>query len=142
MKNVARMLTLILPLALTSVGSPLQKAQVAADAKWLVHLDVDKLRSTAVGDYVISQVLDAKLGGLTRQFDFDLDWKKVHSLTAYGTGYQSESSFNGVLLIETELDLQKGLDAAIEKTSQENNHKPASIQKTQEGDGGARVCWH
>jgi hypothetical protein len=134
MKHLARILPLILPLALTSVGSPLQKEQVAADAKWLVHLDVDKLRSTAIGDYVIHQVLDAKLGALTRQFDFDLDWKKVRSLTAYGTGFQSESSFNGVLLINTELDLQKALDAAIGKASPENNNKSAPIQKTQEAD--------
>jgi len=134
MKNAARILTVILPLALTAVGSPLQKEQVAADAKWLVHLDVDKLRSTALGDYVINQVLDAKLKGLTRQFDFDLDWKKVHSLTAYGTGYRSESSFNGVLLIKSDLDLQKVLDAAVEKTSPEDNSKSDRIQRTQEGD--------
>ena len=134
MKNVALVLTLILPLALSSIGSPLQKEQVAADAKWVVHLDVDKLRSTAVGDYIINHVLDAKLGSLTRQFDFDLDWKKVHSLTAFGTGYQSKSSFNGVLLINTELDLQKVLDATIEKASQEKDNKSAPIQKTQEGD--------
>jgi hypothetical protein len=134
MKNVAQILALILPLALTSTGSPLQKEQVAADAKWVVHLDVDKLRSTAVGDYVINHVLDAKMGALARQFDFDLDWKKVRSLTAYGSGYQSEPSFNGVLLINTELDLQKALDAAIEKTSQENNNKSTPIEKTQEGD--------
>jgi len=134
MKNLARILTLVLALAATAVGSPLQKEQVAADAKWLVHLDVDKLRSTAIGDYVINQVLDSKLGPLTRQFDFELDWKKVRSLTAYGTGFQSESSFNGVLLVNTELDLQKALDAAIEKTSQDTNNKSASIQKTLEGD--------
>src|SRR5438045_962599 len=98
MKIVLPILTLILPLALSSVASPLQKEHVAADAKWLVHLDVDKLRSTAVGDYVINQVLGPKLGDLTRQFDFDLDWTKIRSLTAYGTGTQSESRFDGVLL--------------------------------------------
>ena len=41
MKIVLPILTLILPLALSSVASPLQKEHVAADAKWLVHLDVD-----------------------------------------------------------------------------------------------------
>src|SRR5437879_402897 len=119
MKNVAHILSLILPLAVTCAASPLQKKQVAADAKWLVHLDVDKLRSTKVGDYLINQVLEPKLGSLTRQFDFDLDWKKVGSLTAYGTELQSKSDFDGVLLIKTELDLQKPLDAAIEKASLE-----------------------
>jgi len=87
-----------------------------------------------VGDYIINQVLNSKLGPLTRQFGFDLDWSKVRSLTAYGAGYEPKSSFKGVLLIKTELDLQKSLDAAVEKTSQENDKRPAAIQKTQEGD--------
>lgn len=133
MKYVGQILTLILPLALTSAGSPIQKEQIAADAKWLVHLDVDKLRSTTVGDYVIKQVLNTKLGALTRQFDFDLDWNKVNSLTAYGSAFQSKSSFDGVVLIKTELDLRKPLDAAIEQTLQENGNKRPPIQKTQEG---------
>src|SRR5579862_9035749 len=134
MKYLALILSSILPMSSVVVGSPLQKEQVGADAKWLVHLDVDKLRSTAIGDYVINQLLEPKLGPLTHQFNFELDWKKVRSLTAYGTGFQSESSFNGVLLINSELDLQKPLDAAIEKTSQESTNKSAAIQKTQEGD--------
>jgi hypothetical protein len=133
MKNVAQILMLILPLGLTSLGGPLQKEQVAADAKWLVHLDVDRLRSTKVGDYIINQVLEPKLGSLTRQFDFNLDWKKVRALTAYGTSFQSKSSFDGVLLIKTELDLQGVLDNAIEKASRADKHS-VPIEKTQEGD--------
>lgn len=134
MKNIARILMLILSVALTSSAGPLQKQQVGADAKWLVHLDVDRLRSTKVGDFLINQVLAAKLGALTRQFEFDLDWQKVHALTAYGTSYQSKSGFDGVLLIKADLDLQSALDAAIEKSAQESKTKSAPIEKTQEGD--------
>jgi hypothetical protein len=134
MKDAARIIILILPLALNAMSSPLQKEQVTADAKWVLHLDVDALRSTSLGDFVINQVLAAKLGSLTREFDFDLDWKKVASLTAYGTGYESEPGVNGVLLVNTVLDLQKVLDDAIAKTAQETNNKSASIQKTSNGE--------
>ena len=77
MKTVAQILALILPLAATCVAGPLQKEQVAADAKWLVHLDFDKLRSTTVGDYVIQRVLGPKVDEVKRQLEFDLDWKPI-----------------------------------------------------------------
>src|SRR5579863_7552381 len=87
MNILVRTLT-IMAVATTAMATPLKKEQVDADAKWVVHLDVDKLRSTAVGDYILKKVLDAKLTEMTRQFDFDLDWSKVNALTAYGTGVQ------------------------------------------------------
>jgi hypothetical protein len=134
MNTLVRILTVIaLGATATAMATPLTKKQVAADAKWVVHLDVDKLRSTAVGDYVIKQVLAAKLGDLTRQFDFDLDWNKVNSLTAYGTGLQSKHIFEGVVLLKTDLDLSKPLDSAVEKDSQGDDHKPRTLQKSQEG---------
>jgi len=123
----------IIAVATTAMATPLKKEQVGADAKWVVHLDVDKLRSTAVGDYIIKQVLGAKLTEMTRQFDFDLDWSKVNALTAYGTGAQSKHSFEGIVLIETDLDLSKPLDSAIEKSSTGDGHKPAVLHKSQEG---------
>ncbi len=133
MNSLARIMTFIVALATTCMASPLKKEQVAADAKWLVQLDVDKLRSSTVGDYVIKQVLGAKLDSLTHQFDFDLDWNKVSSLTAYGTGFQSPRSFDGIVLIKTDLDLRRPLDSAIEKASSEDGHKGVSLRKTQDG---------
>ena len=133
MKHFAQILALILSWAATAVASPLQKEQVAADAKWLVHIDVDKLRSTTVGAYVIKQVLETKLEALKTQFDLDVDLNKISSLTAYGSGYQAKPNFDGVVLINTGLDLQKALDAAIEKMSEGSSNTPAAIQKTQEG---------
>jgi len=133
MKNIGSKLTLFLTLGATCVGSPLKKEEVAADAKWLMHVDVDKLRTTKVGEYLMQQVLGSKLNELTRQFDFDLDWNKVSSLTAYGTDYGSKRDFDGVVLIRTDLDLRKPLDAAVEKMSKEDGKKPASVSKTQEG---------
>jgi hypothetical protein len=123
---------LLMFIAATAVGSPLRKEQVAADAKWVVHIDVDKLRSTTVGG-VLKQLLDAKIAPMSNQFGIDLDWNKVRSLTAYGTGYQAKPDFNGVVVINTDLDLQKALDGAIEKMSQENGETPP-VQKTQKGD--------
>lgn len=133
MNSLARIIILLLVLAVTAIAGPLRKEQVAADAKWLVHLDVDKLRSTTVGG-VIKQLVDAKTVALKAQFDLDLDWNKISSLTAYGSAYQSKPNFDGVVLIKTDLDLQKALNGAIEKMSPEDGNAPAPIQKTQQGE--------
>ena len=126
-------LVLLLALGATAVGKPLQKEQVAADAKWVVHIDVDKLRTTTVGG-LIKQCLDSKMGPLRNQFGIDLDWNKISSLTAYGTGYQAKPDFNGVVVINTDLDLQKALDGVIEKMSDENSETPSPVQKIQQGE--------
>ena len=43
-------------------AGPLQTAQVGADARWVVHVDVDRLRTTAVGQALMDQ-LTAGAGG-------------------------------------------------------------------------------
>src|SRR5579859_4362672 len=123
---------LLLALGATAVGNPLQKEQVAADAKWVVHIDVDKLRTTTVGG-LIKQFLDMKMGPVRNQFGIDLDWNKINSLTAYGTAYQAKPDFNGVVVINTDLDLQKVLDGVIEKMSDQDSESPSPVQKIQQG---------
>ena len=44
MKYFAQLLVLAVPLG--ALATPLQKEQIGADAKWLLHLDADKLRGT------------------------------------------------------------------------------------------------
>jgi len=132
MKYFAQSVLLML-MAATAAATPLRKEQVGADAKWVVHIDVDKLRSTTVGG-LIKQLLDAKMGPMKNQFGIDLDWNKISSLTAYGSGYQAKPDFNGVVVINTDLDLQKALDGVIEKMSEENGETPPPVQKIQQGE--------
>lgn len=131
--------TLVLALAITTAtfGGPLQKEQVGSDAKWLLHLDLDKFRSSQVGTYFTRQVLEQKLSqpkaDLKREFNFDLDVSKISSITAYGTDYGSKPDANGVLVIKTTLDVGKALDAAIEKFSPNAGDGQGGIKKTQQG---------
>src|SRR5262249_37552962 len=132
MKYFVRILALIASLATAAVATPLHKEQVAADAKWLVHVDFDKLRPTTLGS-TLKQLLDSQMGALKSQFDIDLDWDKISSITAYGSSYESMPHLNGVVLINTALDLQKALDGAIEKMSAATSNAPSPIQKAKEG---------
>jgi hypothetical protein len=136
MKPFTSALVLALTITTATFGGPLQKEQVRSDAKWLLHLDLDKLRSSKVGTYFTRQILEQKLSqpkaDLKRDLNFDLDVSKISSITAYGTDYGSKPDANGVLVIKTTLDVGKALDAAIEKFSP-NAEAEGAIKKTQQG---------
>jgi hypothetical protein len=133
MKHLARALTLSLVLICSASAGPLRREHVPADTKWLLHLDLDKFRATKVGSYFTKEILEKKLAGpkadLKRDLDFDLDTSKISSITAYGTDYQSHPDANGVLLIKTDLDVQKALDGAIQKISQDSGGEAGPIKK-------------
>jgi hypothetical protein len=95
---------------------------VPSDAKWVVHVDVDALLRSQVGEFIGREFLDPKFNkvaaDLRKQFDLELDWRKIHSLTAYGSDSDFEhlqDKKNGVLLVESELDIADALDRVLEK---------------------------
>jgi hypothetical protein len=137
MKPFTSVLVLALTITTATFGGPLQKEEVGSNAKWLLHLDLDKFRSTKVGSYFTQQVLEQKLSqptaDLKRELNFDLDLSKISSITAYGTDYGSKPDANGVLVIKTTLDVGKALDAAIEKFSANAGDGQGAIKKTQQG---------
>jgi len=137
MKPFTSALVLALAITTATFGGPLQKEQVASDAKWLLHLDLDKFRASKVGTYFTRQVLEQKLSqpkaDLKRDLNFDLDISKISSITAYGTDYGSKPDANGVLVIKTTLDVEKALDSAIEKLSANGGDGQGGIKKTQQG---------
>jgi hypothetical protein len=121
MRTIAFILTCTLVGGIAFAG-PLKKEHVAADAKWLIHLDVENLLGTQIGSFLANEILDKQWAKYQRDFkkelDIDLDWRKVHSLTAYGTDFQSSAQDKGVLLIQSRLDLVELLDAIIAKKPQ------------------------
>src|ERR1041384_7526489 len=131
---------LIAPWILTAApapASPLQKEQVAADAKWLLHVDLEQFRASKIGSYVTKEILEAKLTkpkeDLKRELNFDLDVNKISSITAYGTDYQRHPDANGVLVIKTDLDVTKALDGLIEKFAKEAGEGAGPVKRDKRG---------
>lgn len=109
-------LTVIWAAAIPANATPFDKAVISADAKWVLHLDVDRLRSSQLGRCLIEQVLDPKSAkvraALQRELGFEVVWDQVHSLTAYGSAFDRNDPAS-VLLVQTGLAVEKGLNAAI-----------------------------
>ena len=99
----------------------LPKENVAADAKWLLHLDVAEFKNTQIGQNVAKSFLDAHWE-TARQvikplLNVDLDWRQVDSITVYGT--DPTPNDNAVVLIKTDAATQQGVEAALRKKLQD-----------------------
>lgn len=105
--------------ALSAAASPIPKQQIAADAKWLLHLDVEQFRRGKVGAYLVENLLNPRSAEmkakLKQELGVDWDWNKLQSITAYGTGYRPQEDDTGLLMIRTSMDVKGALDAAMAK---------------------------
>jgi hypothetical protein len=85
-------------------AGPLQRADVAADPAWVLHLDCDSLRPTAIGQYLLAEMekpeAQAKFTVFQTIFNFD-PRKQLHGLTLYSTGKVPK---DGVLLVYGDFD--------------------------------------
>ena len=119
MKTLAFALALTIACTASVQAGSLSQKEVAADAKWLVHLDLENLRHSKLGSFLTKEFLekhlDQKLGELKAQLNasLDLDLKKIASITAYGTDYQKKPEANGVLLIQTGQNVEKIVDSLL-----------------------------
>jgi len=85
--------------AVCASAGPLRRGDVPAEPAWLVHVDCDGLRPTAIGRFIQSEMekpeAQAKLAAFQALFSFDLR-TQLHGLTLYSTG---SSPKDGVLLV-------------------------------------------
>jgi hypothetical protein len=96
-----------------AMAGPLQKENVARDAKWVVHLDFEAFRETAIGKHVMTRILQPKIdeNGWVKKANLSLDLTNIGSITAYGPDYQRNGE--GVLLLNTSADVKKDLDTLV-----------------------------
>ena len=109
-------------------SAPLRRADVIANPVWVLHVDVDGLRSTTVGNYIFSELAkpeaQKKMAAFQAVFNFD-PTRDGHGITFYST---SKAEEDGVLLIYADFDatrLNVLAEAAKEHTS--TNHGSYTI---------------
>lgn len=101
-----------------ATAGPIKPNQVSDDAKWIIHLDVEKLLTTELGSQIGRQVLDKRLAKPTRDLDqwgIDFDWREIRGLTVYGTDFKKSASGHGVLLVESSFDFVEALEIVIDR---------------------------
>jgi len=98
----------VLPSPLTHAAfSP---AIVAADSRWVIHVDFNTLRETAPGQKLLAAFTAAQPGLLNGNVKLDLQkvLATVGSLTAYGSNFsQDPKSIDGTVVVQGTVDLRK-----------------------------------
>ena len=89
-------------------AAPLDAADVAAGAKWLVHIDFDAARESKLGEHILSQVrknehVQKELAKLHDELGIDPQ-KDLHGATLYGTEFTQHA---GVLILYATFDTEK-----------------------------------
>jgi hypothetical protein len=97
----------LVSVGLAAIAAPLQRADVPADPTWVLHVDCDALRPTAVGQYLLAEMdkpdAQAKFTVFQTLFSFD-PRKQLHGLTLYSVGNTPE---DGVLMVYADFDPER-----------------------------------
>ncbi len=100
----------LLAASFAAVAGPLDKTKVASDAKWLVHIDVEGLRNSAFGEYVMNEFVKPQLenNDQLKHANLSMNISNIMSITAYGASI--DKGPEGVLMLTTTADPKKDLD--------------------------------
>ncbi len=124
MNKLTNAITTIL-FGLTSWAAPLEKANVASDAQWMAHLDLEDLTDSAIGKFLLDQLREeiAKNNDSPVSVDVDLVAEELHSLTAYGSSITDEPDKNSVLIVKTGKRARSIIDGYIATLELETDGK-------------------
>ena len=100
-------------LSASSFAAPLDQAKVAADAKWVLHLDLEAFRQTKLGSHVVQNVLEPKLEQShdLKKLNLSINLGNISGITAYGSAF--EKNGEGVLMLATTANVKKDLDTLV-----------------------------
>lgn len=108
MKSIATGMAVLVLCVSAAPGGPLKTEQVAGDARWVAHLDVDAVLSSGIAQFVLDEAakkeeFHAGLAKIEETLGFR-PLKDMHGLTLYGREYTKES---GVAVIDVAADRDK-----------------------------------
>lgn len=110
MKTLLLPALMVLTAAATAAAAELKPSHVSADAKWLMHLDVDQVRQSTLGERLGEEVASKeraqkRLDWVHERYGIDLR-QDLHGLTAWGSTY---APHEGVLILHADYDREKVL---------------------------------
>jgi len=117
-------------------AAPLQRSQVAAGAKWLLHLDVDALRKSQLGGSVMKSVLDEAGEDLKEDANLDLEaiLRNTSSILAYGTDYKSGKDGKGVLIWQGSKEIEQIANAFLIQQAEANLAGTGGVKVARKGE--------
>ena len=110
--RTGRCVGLLAAISAPLMAAPLQRSDVPAEALWVLHVDCDNLRPTAIGRHLVAEMEKAEAAGslatLRTIFNFD-PRSQLHGLTLYGASNAPE---DGVMLVYADFEAARLVAAA------------------------------
>jgi len=108
MKTQSTIAMALVVLASTAFAGPLRTDQVAGDAKWVAHADVEAMLESGMGKFMLTEAQKKpdfvnKMTDLRQNFGFDLT-RDVRGVTLYGKKVGPKA---GVIILDMTVDQQK-----------------------------------
>ena len=99
----------------------LDETKVPTDAKWVVHVDFEAFRKSAVGTHFLTKFLEPKINenDFFKKANLSINLSNISGLTAYGPNFEKDG--DGVLLLATTADVKKDMDTLVGMASLSEN---------------------
>jgi len=117
------------------VAAPFDTTQVAQDTKWLAHLDVDRLKTSELGQFLIEAVKSAIASQKSSVISLSPESviAELHSITAYGLSFDETAQTQSVLLLKTGPKAQSIIDGYVASMEASNDGKTPFKALTDKG---------
>jgi hypothetical protein len=135
--------TLSLPLSLAAAAAfglapltaaPLDRSQVAADAKWLLHLDFEALLKSQLGAR-LEKMIVAEAGEDLKEANLDLSaiLKGTKSVMAYGTDFNSGKDGKGVLVWQGAKEIEQLVSGLLVQQAEATKAGQGNVKLVRDG---------
>ncbi|HRE80772.1 MAG TPA: discoidin domain-containing protein [Opitutaceae bacterium] len=106
-------------------AAPFDSNRVADNTKWLAHVDVEGLKKSSIGAFLIetAKAEMAKKNDSKLSIDVERLLEEVQSITAYGTTFEDQPEANSVLMIQAGAKAQAMVDGYLASQELANDGK-------------------
>jgi hypothetical protein len=111
---------LVAALGGAALAGPLRTSHVAGEAEWILHVDVEALNESTLGEFLLDHADDLEINDIEEELGLD-PTKDLFSVTVYGTGDPEEEA--PVVILE----MSSAVDELIEKLQEEEGYERLEV---------------
>ncbi|MBK1877735.1 hypothetical protein [Pelagicoccus mobilis] len=125
-KQICTLLTGAVAIASALTAAPLVQTEIAKDAKWLAHIDMEGILESSFADLGVAKLKEeiAKNNQSAISIDVDLVLDEIKSVTAYGASFEEDAANKSVVILRTGDRLQAIFDGFLAAQELEGNEIP------------------
>lgn len=134
LKRMHVLMGITLLAAIVSNGDTLPRESVPAGSKWVLHIDMDGLRNSEIGDGLMKGIVADQADRVKKKTKLDLPaiLNSSHSITIYGSDYESGAEGKGILLWRGDSEIEQIANAFLIQQAEATKAGEGSVKRVQE----------